>query len=68
MVDVIMRVSNRVDQAHLGAEQLNPHLGRGVDDQVAGGKLQEHARTGTMIARVVGLANLAVAAKDRHPR
>ena len=39
VVGVVMGVEDRVDLADPLAEQLEPHLGRGVDQQVAGGQL-----------------------------
>ena len=35
VVDVVVRVDDRMDELHLLAEQLQPQFGRGVDEDVA---------------------------------
>ena len=57
VVGVVMGVEDRVDLADPLAQELEPHLGRGVDQQVPAGKLQQDARPGALVAWVVRAAD-----------
>ena len=66
MVGVQVRVPHRAHPADARRQQLQPQLGRGVDEQVAAFQREERTVTGAPVPRVVGGAVGAVAADHRH--
>ena len=68
MIGMVMREGNRVDPPHPFAEQLNPHFGRRVDEQITSRESQQHAGPGPLVARIARVANRAVTPQDRDAR
>ena len=68
VVGVVMRVGDRVHPPHPLAEQLNPHLGRRVDQQIARGKRQQDAGPGPGLRGSARGADRTVAAQNRDAR
>ncbi len=68
VVGVVVRERDRVDVPDPLAEQLDAHLGRGVDQQVAAGQADQDAGAGPLVPRVVRGADRALAAEHRDAR
>ena len=62
VVGVRVRERNRIDDPHSLTQELDPHLGRGIDQQVTPAERQQDARPGPLISRIGRCANRAVAA------
>ena len=57
VIGVVVRVDDRVHQLHVRAEQLQPQLGRRVDEDVAARRADEHRAAVAVVARVGRLAD-----------
>jgi hypothetical protein len=66
MVGMMVRERNGVDVPDLLSEELEPHLGRCVDEKVPLGEREEDAGPRPLIARIAGGANRTVATEHRY--
>ncbi len=66
VVGMGVREDRRVHEFHLFPQQLDAEFRRGVDDEVAERRRDEHAGPRAVVAGVVRRADRAVAADDRH--
>src|SRR5208337_492879 len=68
MIGMVMREGDRVHPPHPFAEQLHPHLGRRVDEEITGWESQQHAGPGPLVARIARGADRAITPQDRNAR